>query len=92
MCDIWSGITDVSVHLPHDADMLVAVEESVLFVLCRAGAGRRSRWTTAAHLVRLEAGVGKHHDQALGVLVCGGNGYMLGGDQLRKLRWWQRWH
>jgi len=26
MCDVWSGITNIAVHLPHDANVLVAVE------------------------------------------------------------------
>lgn len=55
MCDVRPSIADIPVHLPHDADMLIAIEQRVLFLLVDAipgAAGMR-------RLVRLEAGVGE---------------------------------
>lgn len=80
--DVGSGIADISVHLAHDTDVLVAVEQRVLLVPDRAhpAGGVRS-------LVRLEAGIGQHHDESLGVLVVGSDGDMLLRNQLRQRRW-----
>lgn len=76
MCDIRSGVANISVHLAHDTDMLVAVEKRVLvFAL-------HTRATDAAVgcLVCLETGIGQDDNQPLTVLVTGGNGHMLFGD------------
>jgi hypothetical protein len=73
--DIWSRIADISIHLSHDADMLIAVKQRVFFV-------SRRPHTTARRvrsLVRLETGIGKHDNEPLcglvrrcyrGVLLC----------------------
>ena len=55
MGNIRPRIADVPVHLPHDANVLVAVEQRVLLFLvgpipASAGVGR---------LVRLQAGIGE---------------------------------
>ena len=56
MCDVGPGVANVPVHLPHDANMLVAVEQRVLLLLVgpiAAGAG-------VGRLVRLQAGIREH--------------------------------
>ena len=83
MGDIGACVGDVAVHLAHDADVLVAVEERVLVILHAITA-------TVCGLVGLEAGVGEDNDQALGVLVVGCDGYMLLRDELWEGRWWKR--
>jgi hypothetical protein len=84
MCDIWSGITDVAVHLAHDADVFVAVEEGV-FLIALA-------WSAAAMggLVRLETGIGEDDDEAFAVLVGGGDGDVLLSNELGELGRGQR--
>lgn len=80
--DIGTGITNVSVHLAHDSNMLVAVEQRVLLLplnTVSAGASMRG-------LVCLETGVGQNDNQSLRVLVCRGNRDILLGDQLRQSR------
>lgn len=74
--DIRSGVADVSVHLPHDADVLVAVEQGVLLVAAGIAA------TAVDGAVGLQTGIGEDDDQTLGVLVIGGDGDMLLGDKL----------
>jgi 16S rRNA A1518/A1519 N6-dimethyltransferase RsmA/KsgA/DIM1 with predicted DNA glycosylase/AP lyase activity len=51
--DVGSGIANISVHLAHDADVLVAVEQGVLLVSDRAHSASSVR-----SLVGFEAGVG----------------------------------
>ena len=81
--DIGACVGDVAVHLAHDSDVLVAVEERVLVILHAIAA-------TVCGLVGLEAGVGEDDDQALGVLVVGCDGYVLLGDELWEGRRWKR--
>lgn len=67
MGDIWSSITDVSIHLAHNSDMLVAVEKGVLLLaLC---AGSAISCSPKDSLVCLETSVRKNHDQSLGVFI-----------------------
>lgn len=79
MCDIWASITDVAVHLPHDTNVLVAVEQRVLVVALHSHAAT----TAMRRLIRLETGIGKDYDQSLRVLVAGWDRELLLGDQLR---------
>lgn len=59
--DIRTGITDISVHLAHDADVFVTVEERVLLLaLNTVPAGSSVRG-----LVGLEAGIAEHHNEPL---------------------------
>lgn len=77
MSDVRSCIADVSIHLPHDADMLVAVEQRVLFVLDHAT-------TTAVRgFVGFETRIGEHDNQPLRVFVTGCDDRVLFGDELR---------
>lgn len=52
MCNIWSGITDITVHLAHDTDMFIAVEQRVLLLALTA-------WSIAAKggFVGLQTGI-----------------------------------
>lgn len=80
--DIGASITDVSVHLAHDTNVLIAVEERVLLLSLHAHAAGAA----VGGLVGLEAGVGEHHDEPLGVLVGRWNGHVLLCDELREGR------
>lgn len=60
---VGTCVADVSVHLPHNTDMLVAVQKRELFVSDHAVA------TSMRSFVRLETRVGKHDDHSLGILV-----------------------
>lgn len=77
MGDIRSSLADIPVHLAHDTNVLVTVQQRVLFIL--------SRTTAAGGPVGLQAGVGKNHNQPLGVLVVRRNGDMLLRNELRQL-------
>ena len=81
--DIGACVGDVAVHLAHDSDVLVAVEERVLVILHAIAA-------TVCGLVGLETGVGEDDNEALGVLVVGCDGYVLLGDELWEGRRWKR--
>ncbi len=52
MCNIWSGIADITVHFAHDTDMFIAVKQRVFLLALTA-------WSIAAEsgFVGLEAGV-----------------------------------
>lgn len=76
MGNVGTSITDVAVHLSHDTNVLVAVEQGVLVVLDTIA-------TAMSSLVRLETRIGQDDDKTLGVLVGGGDGDGLLGDQLR---------
>lgn len=77
MGDVGTSITNVPIHLAHDTDVLIAVEQRVLVLTVAAGASVRS-------LVRLKTGIGQDDDQTLRVLVCGRDGSALLGNQLRQ--------
>lgn len=79
MGDVRTSFANVAVHLPHDTDMLVAVEQRVLLVATGAIA-------TARGAVGFQTGMGENDDQTLGLFVMGGDGHMLLGDELRQLR------
>lgn len=76
--DIGASFADITIHLAHDADVLIAVQQRELLVLGAAAA-------TGDGLVGFQTGIGEHHNQALGVLVMGRNSHMLLGDQLGEL-------
>ena len=77
MGDVGTSITNVPIHLAHDTDVLITVEQRVLVLTVAAGASVRS-------LVRLKTGIGQDDDQTLRVLVCGRDGSALLGNQLRQ--------
>lgn len=81
MSDVWSGITNVPVHLPHNPNMLITVQKRVLFVLYHA--------TTAAMTgpVRFKTGIGENDNQPLCVFVGGRYGSVLFGHELGEFRW-----
>ena len=80
--DIRASVTDVSVHLPHDANVFIAVEERVLFLSLHAQAARAAM----GRLVCLEAGIGEHNNESLGVLVGRWDGHVLLCNELRERR------
>jgi len=63
MRDIWSSITDIAVHLPHDTDVFVTVEQRVLLIFQRATS------PTMRCSVGLQASIGQNHYQALGIFI-----------------------
>jgi len=73
MRDIWSSIADVSAHLSHDPNVLIAVQERELFILSTRFAGMGS-------FVGLETRIREDDNQSLGVFVGGGNRSMLLSD------------
>lgn len=79
MGDIGSSLADVSTHLPHDTNVLIAVEKRVL---------RFAVATTMRRLVRFQTGIGEHDNQPFCVFVMGGNRRMLFRHELREL--WRR--
>lgn len=84
VCDIWSGITDIAVHLAHHTNVLVAVEERVFLVALT--------WSTPSMtgLVCLKTGIGEDDDEALGVFIGLWNWHMLLGDELGEGGRWER--
>lgn len=78
--DVWTRITDVAAHLPHDTNMLVAVEKRVLVLLSDTAA------SAMRGLVRLKTGIGEDDDEALRVLVAMGNGLRLFCNKLGQIR------
>lgn len=80
--NVGASVTDVSVHLAHDANVLIAVEKRVLFLSLRAHA----TGAAVGRLVGLEAGIGEHHDEPLGVLVGWWDGHVLLRDELWECR------
>jgi hypothetical protein len=53
VCNIWSGIADVTIHLPHNTNMLIAVEERVFVLSLPTGSVAAIRG-----LVGFETGIG----------------------------------
>lgn len=51
MGNVWPGVADVSIHFPHDANMLIAVEKRVFLVSDDAAS------TAMGGLVCLQAGM-----------------------------------
>lgn len=85
MGDVRPRLADVPVHLSHDTDVLVAVEQRILLFALDAhmtGTGVRG-------LVRLETGVRQDDNQALRVLIRRRDGDVLLGDELRQLGGWE---
>jgi hypothetical protein len=78
MGDVRPRLTDITAHFAHHTDMIVAVEEVVL-VLPRAGAPA----SAMRGLVCLEGGIAQDHDEALCVLVAGGDGHVLLSHEFR---------
>lgn len=54
MCNIRSGIANIAVHLAHDANVLVAVQQRVLLV---AAGHAWPRWRTVRSLVGFETSI-----------------------------------
>jgi hypothetical protein len=79
--DIWSGIADIAIHLPHDANMFVRIEETILLLSLPT-------WSIATEtgLVGLETGIGEDNDQALRVFIGGRDRNVLLSRQL-----WEGW-
>lgn len=78
MCNIRPSIANVSVHLPHYTNVLVAVEQRVLVFALHA----RATYAAVGCLVGLEAGIGQDDDQPLAILVVGSDGHVLLGNEL----------
>lgn len=56
MGDVWPSITDVSIHLSQDPNVLVAVEERVLVLSVHS----RATGPAMRGLVCLETGIGEY--------------------------------
>jgi len=88
--DIRSCVAYVAVHLPHDADVLVAVQQCVFLFLddARSARSRGSGRAVRAGFEGLQAGVAQHDDEAARVFVLCWDGYVLRCDELRQC--WRR--
>lgn len=80
MRDIRPRFTDIPVHLPHDTNVLVAVEQRVLVLAAIRGSA------AVGGTVGFQTGIREDHDQSLGVYVVGGDGDMLFRDELGEFR------
>jgi hypothetical protein len=78
MGDVWTSITNVSIHLAKNSDVLIAVEERILILAMHARPARASM----RGLVSLEAGIGQHHNKTLRVLIGGWDRSVLFSYQL----------
>lgn len=77
--DVRSGFADITVHLAHDANVLVGVEQGVLV----ASTGAPVRGT-----ICLQAGIGQDDYEAFGVFVVVRDRDVLLGDELGEF--WRR--
>jgi hypothetical protein len=77
MGDVGTRIANVPIHLTHDANVLIAVEQRILVLTVAAG-------TAVRRLVGLKTGIGQDNNQTLRVLIRRGDGGALLGNQLRK--------
>lgn len=77
MRDIWTGVTDVSVHFPHDSNMFVTIKQRVFLLSGSAGS------TSMSRPVRLETRIRQHDDQSLRVFIICWDGNMLLRDKSR---------
>ena len=80
MCNVRSGVTDVSVHLAHDSDMLITVQQRVFLISCPSSPA------TVGCPVRFEAGVRQNNNEPLRVFIVGGDWYMLFRNETWKFR------
>lgn len=80
--NVGASVTDISVHLAHDTNVLIAIEERVFFLSLHAHAARAA----VGRLVGLEAGVGEYHDKPLRILVGRWDGHVLLSDELGQCR------
>lgn len=92
MGDVGTGLADVTSHLAHDADVIVAVQQIELVLATTGTAADAMRG-----LVGLKGGGAQNDDEALRVLVAARDGLMLFGHQLGEVRrrkrlrsWWMR--
>jgi hypothetical protein len=85
MCDIRPGIADVAVHLAHNSDVFVTVQQRKLFLSTGHPISAR---TSMTGFISLQAGIRKDDDQALCVFVVQWNWYMLLRGELWQLWWW----
>lgn len=79
---VWPRLADVSVHLAHNANVLIAVQQRVLFLALDAHVPSAG----VGGLVRFETGVREDNDQALRVFISRDDRNMLLGHQLWQLR------
>jgi hypothetical protein len=83
MCNIGSSVTDISIHLAHDADVFVGIEQRVLVVFHAIA-------TAVCSLVCLKTCVGQNDNETLGVFISRRDWCHLLGDEVRQCRWRQR--
>ena len=79
MGDIRPGLTDIAIHLAHDANMLVTVQQGILLIATRSRASPKGRGP-----IGFQTGIAQDDNQAFGVLVMGGDRDMLFRDELRQ--------
>jgi len=72
--DIRTRLADVTIHLAHDPNVFIAVEERILLFTAATAAMRRT--------VRFQAGVRQYDDEAFGAPVVRGDRDVLFSDKL----------
>lgn len=75
MRDIWPSVADISAHLSHDSNVLVAVQEREFFILS-------TRFAGVGSFVGLETRIRQDDDQSLGVFISGSDRSVLLRDHL----------
>jgi hypothetical protein len=74
--NIRTSLADITIHLAHDTNVFVAVQQRILLIL---------RPSTARGPVGLQAGIGENDNQALSIPIVRGDGNSLLRNQLRQL-------
>jgi hypothetical protein len=72
VCYVWSCLANITAHLPHYTNVIIAVEEIVLVFSTTRTSSR-----SMALLVRLEGGIAEDDNESLCVLVVACDGHML---------------
>jgi len=75
MRDIWSSIADISAHLSHDSNVLIAVQEREFFILS-------TRFAGVGSFVSLETRIRQDDNQSLSVFISSSDRSMLLSDHL----------
>lgn len=83
--NIRPSITDVAIHLAHDANMFITIEQRVLLLPL----GTRSV-ASIGGFVGFEASIGENNNQSFSIFVGGGDWDMLFCDEFWQVRRWER--
>ena len=77
MSNVGSRFADIPIHLPHDGNMFVTVQQGIFFI---SAIPSLTPSPCVGHFVRLEGGIGQHDNEPLSILVTDWDRDMLFGD------------